>query len=59
MPRIAEDDKFDFNYQIDRNLHEEVIVFPDDQLITECDYNTSDRRNPTFVSFSIVVKEET
>ena len=50
MPRIVEDDKYDFNFQVDRNLHEEVTVFPADQLITECIYNTEDRKNPTFVS---------
>lgn len=52
MPRIVEDDKYDFNYQIDRNLHEEVTVFPADQLITECTYNTEDRKNPTFGGYS-------
>lgn len=55
LPRIAEDDNYDFNYQQARVLPEEVAVFPGDELVTECVYQTPNRTEPTFVSYSAFV----
>ncbi|KDR14580.1 MOXD1-like protein 1 [Zootermopsis nevadensis] len=56
LPRIAEDDNYDFNYQQARVLPEEVAVFPGDELVTECVYQTPNRTEPTFGGYS--TKEE-
>lgn len=50
LPHIVENNKYDVHYQVDRILEQEVIVFPTDHLITECDYTTVDRKNPSMVS---------
>jgi hypothetical protein len=50
LPRVAEDDNYDFNYQQARVLPKEVAVFPGDELVTECVYQTPNRTEPTFVS---------
>ncbi|KAL0274988.1 UNVERIFIED_CONTAM: hypothetical protein PYX00_002987 [Menopon gallinae] len=47
LPHIVENNKFDVNYQVDRTLEQEVVVFPTDHLITECNYNTIDKKNPS------------
>ena len=51
LPRVAEDDHYDFNYQQARVLPQEVSVLPGDELVTECVYQTPNRTEPTFVSF--------
>jgi hypothetical protein len=50
LPRVAEDDNYDFNYQQARVLLQEVSVLPGDELVTECVYQTPNRTEPTFVS---------
>ena len=50
LPRVAEDDHYDFNYQQARVLSQEVSVLPGDELVTECVYQTPNRTEPTFVS---------
>ncbi|XP_021962814.1 DBH-like monooxygenase protein 1 [Folsomia candida] len=41
LPLIAKDDYYDFNYQQSRTLQEEITVLPGDELITECEYETT------------------
>jgi hypothetical protein len=50
LPRIAEDNNYDFSYQQSRILPHEVAVLPGDELVTECVYQTPNRTEPTFVS---------
>jgi len=50
MPRLVEEHKYDVAYQQERLLKEEVTLYPADQLITECFYNTTTRQFITFVS---------
>lgn len=50
MNHIIENNKYQFEYQVDQKLKDEVTVFPSDHLITECDYTTSDKTSPTYVS---------
>uniref|UniRef100_A0A8D8VXJ3 MOXD1 homolog 1 n=1 Tax=Cacopsylla melanoneura TaxID=428564 RepID=A0A8D8VXJ3_9HEMI len=47
---IAQDEQYDFNYQQARRVPDEVIIYPGDQLITECTYQTLNRPQPTMVS---------
>ncbi|KAF4518098.1 hypothetical protein B566_EDAN007799, partial [Ephemera danica] len=53
---IVEDNHYDFKYQQARVLKKEKTVYPGDELITECVYETSNRSEPTFGGFS--TKEE-
>ncbi|VEN34259.1 unnamed protein product [Callosobruchus maculatus] len=53
---LAEDGRFDFNYQQSRRLSQDIPVLPGDGLITECTYNTEDRSAPTVGGYS--TKEE-
>lgn len=53
MNHIVENNRYQFAYQVDQKLKEEVTVFPSDHLITECDYTTTDIKSPTFVSISL------
>ena len=50
LPTILEDNNYDFNFQSSRKPKggKEVEVLPGDELLLECDYQTSDRRKPTF-----------
>ncbi|KAJ4447565.1 hypothetical protein ANN_09572, partial [Periplaneta americana] len=52
LPRVAEDDHYDFNYQQARVLPKEVAVLPGDELVTECVYQTPNRTEPTFGGYS-------
>ncbi|PSN48351.1 MOXD1 1 protein [Blattella germanica] len=52
LPRVAEDDHYDFNYQQARVLPQEVSVLPGDELVTECVYQTPNRTEPTFGGYS-------
>ncbi|XP_011160800.2 MOXD1 homolog 1 [Solenopsis invicta] len=47
LPRIVQDNHFDFNYQQSHTLEKEVKVLPGDELIAECVYGTLDRKKPT------------
>ncbi|ODM90062.1 hypothetical protein Ocin01_16621, partial [Orchesella cincta] len=42
LPIIAEDNHYDFNYQQSRQLKNELVILPGDELITECEYQTKD-----------------
>uniref|UniRef100_A0A1I8PU30 DOMON domain-containing protein n=1 Tax=Stomoxys calcitrans TaxID=35570 RepID=A0A1I8PU30_STOCA len=52
MPRIIEDDNYDYNYQQVRQLENETVVLPGDYIITDCAYETSSRKRPTFGGYS-------
>lgn len=52
LPRIAEDNSYDFSYQQSRILPHEVAVLPGDELVTECVYQTPNRTEPTFGGYS-------
>ncbi|XP_028653745.2 DBH-like monooxygenase protein 1 homolog [Erpetoichthys calabaricus] len=49
---LAYDDEFDFNFQEFQYLKEERRVLSGDHLITECKYNTIDRKNVTWGGLS-------
>ncbi|XP_071518893.1 MOXD1 homolog 1-like [Panulirus ornatus] len=51
LPRLIKDMNYDFNYQQSRILKQEVTILPGDHLITECNYDSSRRRAPTFGGF--------
>jgi len=42
LPRVAEDNHYDFNYQQSRPLKKEVKILPGDDFMVECEYNTED-----------------
>ncbi|XP_025190486.1 MOXD1 homolog 1-like [Melanaphis sacchari] len=52
MATIAQDDRYDYDYQQARELSNEVTVYPGDELITECVYNTVDRPQLTHGGYS-------
>lgn len=52
LPMIAEDNNYDFNYQVSREPPIETKVLPGDELLLECDYNTRFRDEPTFGGLS-------
>ncbi|KAL9918508.1 MOXD1 homolog 1 [Glossina fuscipes fuscipes] len=52
LPRIIEDDNYDYNYQQVRQLENETVVMPGDYIITDCAYETSNRKRPTFGGYS-------
>lgn len=52
MPRIVQDNHFDFNYQQSHTLEKEVKVLPGDELVTECIYGTLDRTKPTLGGYA-------
>ncbi len=47
---ILQDDHYDFNYQEYRTLPNEVTVLPGDELIMECDFETTGNETFIFVS---------
>jgi len=49
---ILQDNHYDFNYQASRIPPQETTVYPGDQLMLECDYDTSSRTDPTFGGLS-------
>lgn len=52
LPRIVQDNNFDFNYQQSHTLEKEVKVLPGDELITECVYRTLNRTKPTLGGYA-------
>ncbi|VVC40493.1 Copper type II, ascorbate-dependent monooxygenase-like, C-terminal,DOMON domain,Copper type II [Cinara cedri] len=52
MSTIVKDNHYDYNYQQARELTNEVTVYPGDELITECVYNTADRPQLTHGGYS-------
>ncbi|KAJ8944429.1 hypothetical protein NQ318_002125 [Aromia moschata] len=49
---LAQDDRYDFNYQQSRSLSQDTPILPGDGLITECTYSTVGRRRPTLGGYS-------
>lgn len=49
---LAYDDAYDFNFQEFQYLKEERTLLPGDNLVTECKYNTKDRKNMTWGGLS-------
>lgn len=52
LPRIVQDNEFDFNYQQSHTLENEVKVLPGDELVAECVYGTLDRAYPTLGGYA-------
>ncbi|XP_066597310.1 MOXD1 homolog 1-like [Prorops nasuta] len=52
LPRIVEDNHFDFDYQQSHTLENEVKVLPGDELVAECVYGTLDRSRPTLGGYA-------
>ncbi|XP_070166863.1 MOXD1 homolog 1-like [Polyergus mexicanus] len=52
LPRIVQDNHFDFNYQQSHTLEKEVKVLPGDELVTECVYGTLNRTKPTLGGYA-------
>lgn len=52
LPRIVEDNHFDFEYQQSHTLEKEVKVLPGDELLAECVYGTLDRTKPTLGGYA-------
>ncbi|XP_033336186.2 MOXD1 homolog 1 [Megalopta genalis] len=52
LPRIVQDNHFDFEYQQSHTLEEEVKVLPGDELVAECVYGTLDRTKPTLGGYA-------
>ncbi|KAL4649087.1 DBH-like monooxygenase protein 1 isoform X1 [Arapaima gigas] len=52
LPHLAQDDEFDFNFQEFQYLPQERLLLPGDSVITECKYNTQDRKNMTWGGLS-------
>ncbi|XP_028151667.2 MOXD1 homolog 1 [Diabrotica virgifera virgifera] len=49
---LAEDNRYDFNYQQSRSLSQDIPILPGDGLITECTYSTLNRSKPTLGGYS-------
>ena len=49
LPPIIFDDNYDFNYQAVLLVKDERNVQPGDELMVECDYDTSERNVTTVV----------
>mgnify|MGYP003730200541 CR=1 FL=1 len=47
---FEQDKHYDYNYQQSRELPREVTIFPEDELVTECSYNTANQTYPIRVS---------
>lgn len=52
LPRIVQDNHFDFDYQQSHTLEKEVKVLPGDELVAECIYRTLDRTKPTLGGYA-------
>ena len=46
---LLQDKAYDFNYQQSRYLKKEITVLPGDDLLTECEFDTTDRDHPVLV----------
>ncbi|KYQ53019.1 MOXD1 like protein 1 [Trachymyrmex zeteki] len=53
LPRIVQDNHYDFDYQQSYTLEKEVKVLPGDELAAECVYGTLDRKKPTFGGYAV------
>ncbi|KAL1117689.1 hypothetical protein AAG570_004004, partial [Ranatra chinensis] len=52
LPVIAQDMQYDPTYQQSRRISEGTIIMPGDDVITECQYNTSNRAKLTVGGYS-------
>jgi len=52
LPLVLEDNHYDFNFQASRVPRTETVVRPGDDLILECEYDSSTRDQPTFGGLS-------
>ncbi|XP_072748696.1 MOXD1 homolog 1-like [Anoplolepis gracilipes] len=52
LPRIVQDNHFDFDYQQSHTLEKEVKVLPGDELVAECVYGTLNRTKPTLGGYA-------
>lgn len=52
LPRIIEDDYYDYRYQQFHQLANETTVLPGDYIITDCAYDTTHRKRTTFGGYS-------
>lgn len=52
LPQIAQDNKFNFDYQQAHAIDREVKILPGDELVTECIYSTRHRSKPTFGGYA-------
>ncbi|XP_076621804.1 MOXD1 homolog 1-like [Colletes latitarsis] len=52
LPRIVQDNHFDFEYQQAHTLEKEVKILPGDELVAECVYGTLDRTKPTLGGYA-------
>ncbi|KAL2713654.1 MOXD1 1 [Vespula squamosa] len=52
LPRIVQDNHFDFDYQQSHTLEKEVKILPGDELVAECVYRTLDRTRPTLGGYA-------
>jgi len=53
LPRIVQDNHYDFDYQQSYTLEKEVKVLPGDELAAECIYGTLDRKKPTCGGYAV------
>ncbi|CAL8126013.1 unnamed protein product [Orchesella dallaii] len=56
LPIIAEDNYYDFNYQQSRTLKNEIVVLPGDELLSECEYKTTD--SPKYIVGGLATHQE-
>lgn len=52
LPKIVQDNHFDFDYQQSHTLEKEVKVLRGDELVAECVYGTLDRTKPTLGGYA-------
>lgn len=52
LPRIVQDNHFDFDYQQSHAIQKEVNVLPGDELVAECVYSTLNRTKPTLGGYA-------
>lgn len=55
LPKIAQDNFYDFNYQMPRTLKEEITILPGDEFLVECEYQTKDVNRYVIVSLLFLV----
>lgn len=55
LPKIAQDNFYDFNYQMPRTLKEEITILPGDEFLVECEYQTKDVNRYVIVSLPFLV----
>jgi len=56
LPPITKDDSYDFNYQQRRTHNPERTVRIGDELMTVCEYTTSEQNRPVVVSLNMIIR---